>query len=441
MITSHTSYPKYKDSGVHWLGNIPADWDVLPFKKIFKSSDERVEDSPSLDMALSISGYRGVESRNIDSMEGQMPSENIEKYRIVRKGQLAVNTMWLNYAGLGVSDLEGYVSPAYRAYSIGSILNKRFAHHLLRSPRYVQKYSSMLYGLRPNSLQVKNDDFEKIEVLVPPLDTQKKIAAFLDEKTKVIDALVQKKEKLIELLREKRQSLITRVVTKGLDPKTKMKDSGVEWLGHVPESWIPKKVKYLISANDGGVWGETEDPEGIPVLRSTEISIDGFWRINDTELAWRSLTASEISKATLVEGDLLMTKSSGSEEHIGKTAVVNREVARGQYCYSNFMQRIRAREGINSKLLYYFFNSYISREQYKYFSTSTTGLGNLTATLIGNMIFIQIPESEQEEIVNYLDREDARIAKFLSFMEDQINKLKEYRSSLIYSAVTGKIQL
>lgn len=123
MTTSLKTYPKYKASGVEWIHDIPSDWDVLPFKKVFRLSNERVEDTPALDLALSISGYRGVEPRNIESMEGQMPSENIDKYRIVRKGQLAVNTMWLNYAGLGVSDYDGYISPAYRAYNIDRVLN------------------------------------------------------------------------------------------------------------------------------------------------------------------------------------------------------------------------------------------------------------------------------------------------------------------------------
>jgi len=431
-----------RPSGIDWIGDIPEGWSVSKFKANFIANTEKVKDHPTIDTPLSISGYRGVEPRNVDSMEGQLPSEDTNSYRIVRVGQLAVNTMWLNYAGLGVSDYEGYVSPAYMSYRIKNPnLNPRFVHHLMRSPLYVQKYSSLLYGVRPNSLQVKSHDFEKIEIIIPPLEVQKKIADFLDEQISKIDQIIEGKQKVIELLKEKRVSFITRVVTGGLNTKVKVKSPGVRWFDDIPQHWHIRKMKFLITSNDGGVWGEADDPDGQPVLRSTEITATGKWQIDEKEIAYRALTKDEIFKGLLKEGDLLVTKSSGSEEHIGKTAFVTAEIADKRYCYSNFMQRLRANDLVHSKTLYYFMNSHAAREQYKYLTNSTTGLGNLNADTLNSLCFLLIPKEEQGEITCFLDKEVEKIDLVIEKNADQAKKLQEYRASLIYSAVTGKIEV
>jgi type I restriction enzyme, S subunit len=220
-----------------------------------------------------------------------------------------------------------------------------------------------------------------------------------------------------------------------------MKPSDIDWLGRIPAGWEVRKMRYLIGRNDGGVWGDTDDSEGTPVLRSTEVSIDGRWCIDEFELAYRGLTPNEIKKGKLEEGDLVVTKSSGSEEHIGKTAIVNKVIAERGYCYSNFMQRLRPKSGINPKILYYFLNSQSAREQYKYLSNSTIGLGNLNAGMLGELYFLLLPETEQKQIADFLDAETEKIDKAAALIESQIEKLKEYRSSLIYHAVTGKIKI
>jgi len=423
MTTNMQSYSKYKESGIEWLGKIPSDWNIVPFKKIFKRSNEKVENTPSLDLALSVSGYRGVEPRNIDSMEGQMPSEDIGKYRIVRRGQLAVNTMWLNYAGLGVSDYEGYISPAYRSYNIDRVVNKKFVHHLLRSPLYIQKYTSMLYGLRPNSLQVKNDDFERIEILVPPLESQKHIADFLDEKTKIIDELIAKKEKLIELLREKCSALITHAVIKGLNPKAKMKSSGVEWIKTFPTEWTHDKVVSLFSfPND-----KVSDVDFEPL----SITYGGVKK----QVEDAAKTDNGSNRKLLKRGDIAFNGRSdrrgacGISEYIGSISVV---------------YHVLRKKGLNVDTKYYhhlFRNTLFSQEFYRW------GRGihdDMWTTRTIEMKRIQIPVPPlvtQRQIADFLDVETVKIDNAAALIESQIDQLKEYRSSLIYSAVTGKIKV
>lgn len=426
MTVIFNPYPKYKDSGVDWLSDIPNDWNILPFKKIFKLSREKVEDAPELDLALSVSGYRGVEPRNIDSLEGQMPSEDINKYRIVRKGQLAVNTMWLNYSGLGVSDYEGYISPAYRSYNIDRSIDKRFVHHLLRSPLYIQKYSSLLYGLRPNSLQVKNDDFEKIELLVPPSEVQTKIANFLDERTKTIDQLIVKKEKMIELLCEKRASLITHAVIKGLDPKAKMKPSGVEWLGDIPIGWEIRRGKFIFRYKKELNYNYQCD-------HILALTLKGVMDKEDYEA--RSLVPADYATYQIFYKDDLVFKLIDLENY--QTSRVGIVPVRG--IMSSAYLRIVPKDKLISKYFYWSYYSLYLDGIYNFLGMGVRSTLNQWDLL---SLFVQIPSvSEQKQIADYLDIETKKIKDTKVLIESQINQLKEYRSSLIYSAVTGKIKI
>ena len=433
MIAKLQTYPKYKNSGIEWLGVIPSEWDILPFKKIFKLSNERVENTPSLDLALSVSGYRGVEPRNIESMEGQMPSEDIGKYRIVRRGQLAVNTMWLNYAGLGVSDYEGYISPAYRSYNIDRAVNKKFVHHLLRSPLYIQKYTSMLYGLRPNSLQVKNDDFEKIEILVPPPETQKKIADFLDEKTKIIDELVAKKEKLIELLREKRAVLITHAVTKGLDLKAKMKPSGIDWLGDIPEEWGVKRLKFVSNYVKTGSTPDSEKQEYFDFGNIPWFTPGDFNEKIDLNDASKKITSKAVidGKARLFRKDSILLVGIGAT--LGKIGFCKTEFSANQQINVIY---------INNSNLPRFYAYYLLAIAEIIISTSNAStLGILNQEKTKQILCVVPSKQEQIKIVEYIDKQWTEFENVMKKVKNQIGQLKEYRSSLIYSAVTGKVKV
>jgi type I restriction enzyme S subunit len=200
------AYSEYKDSGVPWLGAVPVAWSVERFRHVFRESGEKIE-AEVVGPMLSVSGYRGIEIKEYDDENRRRLDEELIGYRIVRPGQLVVNTMWLNYAGLGISEHEGHVSPAYRSYWIERDVDRRFIHHLMRSSIYVQGYTRLLTGIRPNSLQMSRDDLMDFPVLLPPADEQTAIAAFLDRETAKIDALVAEQERLIALLKEKRQAV------------------------------------------------------------------------------------------------------------------------------------------------------------------------------------------------------------------------------------------
>ena len=213
------------------------------------------------------------------------------------------------------------------------------------------------------------------------------------------------------------------------------KKSGVAWLGQVPTHWQVRPFKWEIDRNDGGVWGD--DPDGVDdtiVLRSTEQTVDGRWRMDDP--APRKLSPTERAAALLAEGDLVVTKSSGSSLHIGKTTIATAEIAASGCCYSNFMQRVRTKATFLPKLAWYVLNNDLARLQFDLASNSTTGLANLNGTMIGGIVLPVAPVDEQAAIVIFLDREAAKIDALVEEQRRLIELLKEKRQAVISQAVT-----
>ena len=213
------------------------------------------------------------------------------------------------------------------------------------------------------------------------------------------------------------------------------KNSGIDWLSDIPIHWEVKRLGFLLARIDGGVWGNDSDSESDTiVLRSTEQNIDGTWKLEDP--ARRKLTEQEKLSALLDEGDLVVTKSSGSAQHIGKTSYVTREIASMNCCFSNFMQRLRPKTKNHSRFLFFVLNNPIAREQFNYFSNSTTGLANLNASVIGQVRVAVPPEDEIEHLLHFLDIETSQTDTLIAKQERLIALLQEKRQSLISHAVT-----
>ena len=212
------------------------------------------------------------------------------------------------------------------------------------------------------------------------------------------------------------------------------KRTGIQWLGEVPEHWRVNRLRHVLSRNDGGVWGTDDDSDGTIVLRSTEQTVGGGWQIDDP--ARRLLTAEEKSYSRLAAGDLVITKSSGSALHIGKTSLVTTEIEALNAGFSNFMQRLRCGKELSPRIAAYVLNSPVGRQQLVYQSNTTTGLANLNGSMLANVVFANAPRDEQRAIADFLDRETARLDTLVGKKRELIEKLKEKRTALISRTVT-----
>ena len=219
-----------------------------------------------------------------------------------------------------------------------------------------------------------------------------------------------------------------------------MKDSGIPWIGEIPDNWCVVKCKTILAANDSGVWGN--DPLGDDldkvVIRSTEQTIDGGWCIETP--AKRDLRDIDYRGSRICKGDLLITKSSGSDLHIGKTTIADDYFIENECYFSNFIQRIRCNEKYRPRLLWYLFNSIIIREQCVYLQNSTSGIGNINASIINNLYLPIPPIEEQTSIIRFLDAECARIDAVMEQTRASIEEYKKLKQSIITEAVTKGIR-
>ena len=247
-------YREYKDSGAQWLGKIPKHWDVIKAKylwnEVFSFSENGSENLLSVEVfsfsengsenLLSVSQYEGVTQAKNESR-----SESLKGYKKVAKDNLVINIMLAWMGGLGVSEYNGIVSPAYCVYRLKKAANPKFMHYLYKTPMYLAEFARHSTGVIPSRWRMYTDDFGQVLTLIPPIDEQDKIVSYLDKVTSKIDEAIVQQQKMIDLLNERKQIIINNAVTKGLNPDAPMKDSGVDWIGEIPEHWELKQYRHL----------------------------------------------------------------------------------------------------------------------------------------------------------------------------------------------------
>jgi len=421
------------------MGHIPSHWSIKRLKYLTQVRKELSEHGT--EELLSVTEARGIvkrkELRNTD--ENISRSENLRGYRLVRKGDLVNNIMLVWKRGLGVSQYEGIVSPAYSVFSFKNDCDPNFFNYLLRSDEYISEFRRHSTGITMSRLRLYDDSFGNVFAHLPPIEEQKLISRYLDKKTNQIDSLVEKIQKKIELLKEQRNSLINHYVTKGLDPNVEMKDSGVEWIGEIPKHWEVTRLKHISQVSLSSVDRHEHDDElKVNICHYPDVYKNEYIT-TQTDLPSGTCSESEFLKFALRDGDVLLTKDSESPDDIGIPTFVRGSLENTVCGYH--LGVIRSSSGkTHSNYLYRFIESKSAKD---YFFTKSSGITRfgLGKGSIENLTIPLPPQDEQIGIAKKIDYTSDKLSKISENLLVKISLLKEYRQSLISSVVTGKVRV
>ena len=420
-------YADYKDSGVDWLEEIPAEWELTKLGSCLSPFSEK--NHPDLPL-LSITRELGVIERDVENQDtnhNYIP-DDLSGYKLLKKGQFGMNKMKAWQGSYGVSPFTGIVSPAYFMFDFTKEIDPDFFHVAIRSKLYVSFFGSASDGVRIGQWDLSKPRMKEIPLALPPLPEQTAIADFLDDKTAKIDDLARIKQRQIELLAERKKILIQNAVTKGLNPDAPMKDSVIDWIGEIPAHWEVKPAKHLFSEVDER--SENGDEELLSVSHLTGVT-------PRSEKTVSMFLAEDYSGSKIcVEGDLVFNIMWAWMGALGVSAQL------GIVSPSYAVFRQLKSQTFNPVYLEMLVQSLGYIEHYNKVST---GLHSSRLRFYSHMFLsmkIGYPSfEEQEHIVQFLAKETGKISKAISVLENQIIKLNEYKTTLINAAVTGKIKV
>lgn len=430
------TYSEYKDTNIPWLSEIPSHWRLLPCRAIVENQVEK-NDGAEIQEYLSLMANVGVIRYEDKGDVGNKKPDDLAKCKIVRRGNLVINSMNYAIGSYGMSPYYGVCSPVYIVLEPNEkIVERRFALRLFEN-KPMQKHLALLgNGILEHRAAIKWADIKPQYVPVPPLEEQKAILDFLDRETGRIDNLIADKQTVINLLKEKRQALISHVVTKGLNPNVRMKDSGVEWIGQVPEHWGQGKIKYIARISNGATPNRdtTEFWEGGTVgwLNSS--------KVNDVciESADQFITELAVEKTSVqpVKPNDLVMAITGEGQTRGRVAICKTHTTINQHLAAISVTS----KQINVEYLFFWLTSQYTRIRYESSGAGSTK-GAITCTDIGGYPVPMPPKSEQEQIVSAVKEKLFVHDALLAEIEGSLELLREHRTALISAVVTGKIDV
>lgn len=423
-----------KDSGIAWIGEIPEDWEIARIKQLFSEVNDRCESSENYTL-LSVSEYYGIapKSEKISDDDMLTHAETLDGYKICKENDLVMNIMLAWKRALGVSKYVGIVSPAYCVFRKKRNMYVKYFHYLFRTDIYANLFKQYSTGIIDSRLRLYPDKFLSLKCQVPPLDIQHRIADYLDRKCSQIDAIIARQQEVIEKLKAYKLSVITEAVTKGLNPHAPMKDSGVEWIGEIPEQWKVAKLKFVASFYNGD--RSSKYPSGTDIVDEGVIFVTSNNLGNtflDTTISTKYITKEkydDLGGAKIRINDIIFCLR-GS---VGKCSI-NKSENEGTIASSLVV--IRAKKILADYLIFALQCPGITAVS----TLNAIGIGslNLSADDISE-IFIPIPpEKEAAEIAEFLYKRIGKIDHVINEKNNYVNHFVMYKKSLIYEVVTGK---
>lgn len=436
-------YPEYKDSRVEWLGSTPSHWSVFPLRFMASDSNSLFIDGDWVESKdLSDSGIRYLTTGNVgEGVYKEQGSGYIsdEKFKELNCTEVLPGDVLISRLNLPIA--RACLAPDLGERVISSVdivvfrpdasFNRNFIIYLLSSKEHFENTENLARGTTMQ--RISRSSLGRVRFLLPSYEEQSTIASFLDRETSKLDNLIAKQEHLIDLLQEKRQAIISHAVTKGLNPDAKMKDSGVEWLGMVPEVWEAASIKWFTRIYSGGTPDKSNDSywtDGtIPWLNSGSVNDDIITEPSNyiTEEAFEKSSAKWIPKNALVIALAGQGKTKGMVAQLAIDTTCNQSMA-----------AIIPISKISSRFLFWWLKA-----NYQNIRNLAGGdlRDGLNLEMIGGIYTPIPPLTDQYEITEFLDRETNKIDILIDKAKHSIELAKEHRSALISAAVTGKIDV
>ena len=416
MLTAMPKYESYRWSGNDFFGDIPTDWNTVPLCKIaqLKSITNKANEQ-----LLSVYLDKGViRFDDVEEKRTNVTSLDLSKYQLVEKGDFVLNNQQAWRGSVGVSEYMGIVSPAYLVLGLSPELNSIFANYLFRDGSMVSQYLVCSKGVGTIQRNLYWPHLRRTIVALPSLSEQTAIANFLDEKTAKIDEAIAIKEKQIELLKERKQIIIQQAVTQGLDPTVPMKDSGVEWIGKIPAHWRLMSLRYAF---------EFMDHKRLPLSAIEREKKKGIYPY------YGASGIIDFIDEYIFDQSLLLIAEDGANLLSKSTPLCF--IATGKYWVNNHAHVLKPKFG---DLVYW--AELLSCFDYTVYITGAAQ-PKLSRDNLGG-IFIPVPPlSELENITKFIENIKPAYNQNIDTLMKQISYLKEYKTTLINSAVTGKIKV
>lgn len=422
-----------KDSGIEWIGSIPTHWKTERLQWHITEIKETNKPEKSRQV-LSLTNKRGVIPYEEKGAQGNVAKEDYSQYKLACPGTIVANSMNILIGSVGRCDYYGCVSPVYYVYKPNEGENLEFISFIFQMEQFQRELRRYANGILEIRLRVSSDGILKREMAFPPIEEQERIVEYLGMKCSQVDDLIANVQAQIEKLRAYRQSVITEVVIKGLDPTVPMKDSAVDWIGDIPAHWGKLRVKYIGNTQNGISKGGEYFGSGYPFVSYSDV-----YKNLELPRAVAGLvesTETERENYSVEKGDIFFTRTSETIEEVGFSSVCAETIK--DATFAGFLIRLRPFiDALTTQYAkYYFRGEHIRRYLVKEMNLVTRA--SLGQGLLKAMTVLIPPHGEQSAIAEHLDAKCSQIDRLIAIKQAKIEKLEQYKRSLIYEYVTGK---
>lgn len=418
-----------KDSGVEWIGEIPEDWELKRIQWGLQEINKKNNPIQTTNI-LSLMKDVGVIPYENKGDVGNKSKDDITGYKLAYPHTIVVNSMNVIIGSVGISNYLGCVSPVYYIYKSKADIDIRFFNYIFQTRQFQKELKKYSNGILEIRLRVSSDNILKRKVPFPTYYEQIRISDKLDEIGRKIDKIIKTINQEVSCLQNIKKSLITEAVTKGLDKDVTMKDSGIEWIGEIPEHWYLEKLKFITKSILKGISPNYKVEGPVSIINQATFS-QGYFDYENLKYSDDSLN----SESKAQKGDILIATTGGGV--LGKTYYFMEE---GDFLASTDVAILRFNDTFLSKYVYYFYSvnyDLLNGE----FAKGSTNQTHLQMGLLANMKLPLPNRDEIREIVDYLDSIIKNVDEVIRRKHQQIRTLEEYKKSLIYEYVTGKKEL